>query len=68
VYLIVWRYVVRPEKVAEFIAAYGPGGAWSELFARAEGYGGTELYRQEDEPAQFLTIDRWRGAANFDLF
>ena len=67
-YVILWEYVVRPGKVEDFVKAYGPDGAWAELFARAEGFEATELYRQEDEAARFVTIDRWRGRADFDLF
>jgi heme-degrading monooxygenase HmoA len=66
--VILWEYVVRPGKVEAFVAAYGPGGPWAELFARAEGFEATELYRQEDEPTRFLTIDRWRSRADFEAF
>ena len=67
-YVILWEYVVRPGKVEDFIHAYGSEGAWAELFGRAEGFEGVELYRQDGEPARFLTIDRWRSAADFDAF
>jgi len=62
----VWRYVVRPEHFADFERTYGPSGAWARLFAEAEGYQGTELLR--DGEGRYLTIDRWRDAADFDAF
>lgn len=62
----VWRYVVRPAHIADFERTYGPSGAWAELFARADGYLGTELLRGGE--GRYLTIDRWRSAADFDAF
>jgi hypothetical protein len=31
---IVWEFVVKEEARGQFELAYGPGGAWSKLFAR----------------------------------
>ena len=61
-------YKVEAGQVDDFIAAYGPAGAWSRLFARAEGYGGTQLYRDVDKADRFLTVDRWADAARWDAF
>ena len=63
---ILWTYRVKPEAQAEFEAAYGPAGDWARLFARQDGYLGTELLRGED--GAWLTIDRWRDLADFDAF
>ena len=57
---------MRPEHVAEFEAAYGPGGDWARLFFRHPHYLGTELLRGRD--GVYLTIDRWRSEAGFDEF
>lgn len=69
-YVIVWEFVVRPEKVTEFVAAYKSDGAWAKLFAQADGYVGTELLRStdSDQAATFVTIDRWKTADNFTRF
>ena len=67
-YVIVWEYVVPPAKVEDFVSAYGAGGAWAELFGLADGFEGVELYRQEDVPARFVTVDRWRTAGDFAAF
>jgi heme-degrading monooxygenase HmoA len=69
-YVIVWEFVVRPEKIDEFVAAYKSGGAWAKLFARADGYIGTELLRSTDsgQAATFVTIDRWKTADDFTRF
>ena len=64
--LILWRYTVRLEAIADFARVYGPAGDWADLFARGEGYLGTELWRGPGD--SFLTLDRWRSAADFDAF
>ncbi len=52
-YIIVWEFVVRPEKVTAFVAAYQSDGAWAKLFAQADGYIGTELLHSTDQAATF---------------
>jgi heme-degrading monooxygenase HmoA len=69
-YVILWEFVVPPEKVDAFIDAYKYDGAWAKLFAQAEGYVGTELLRSTEarqEPT-FLTVDRWQHAEDFTRF
>ena len=58
---LVWRYEVLEEARAAFEATYAPTGAWAQLFARAGGYRGTELFRAED--GSYLTLDIWRARA-----
>jgi heme-degrading monooxygenase HmoA len=69
-YVILWEFVVPPEKVDAFIAAYKDDGAWAKLFAQAEGYAGTELLcsTEADQEPTFLTIDRWNSAEDFTRF
>jgi heme-degrading monooxygenase HmoA len=64
----VWTYLVRRGQEGTFARIYGPDGDWVRLFRRAEGYLGTELYRDRDRPGRFLTVDRWRGEAAFRAF
>ena len=56
---IVWEFVVREEARGQFELAYGPGGAWSKLFARCPGFRGTTLLRDTHNPRRYLTIDLW---------
>ena len=49
------------DRVAAFTAAYTADGAWGELFGRAAGFLGTELYRDAVRADRFLTIDRWQN-------
>lgn len=63
---LVWRYEVKEDARTAFETTYGPDGAWAKLFARADGYCGTELLRATD--GVYLTIDRWRTLEDFAAF
>jgi heme-degrading monooxygenase HmoA len=60
---IVWEFVVKEEARGQFELAYGPGGAWSKLFARCPGFRGTTLLRDTKNPRRYLTIDFWDTVA-----
>ena len=64
----VWEYEVPGDQVAAFTVAYAADGPWAELFARADGFLGTELYRDAALAGRFLTIDRWRNEADWRSF
>lgn len=63
---IIWRYEVHEAHRADFESVYGPTGDWARLFARGEGFRGTELLRAAD--GSYLTLDVWRAKADFDAF
>jgi heme-degrading monooxygenase HmoA len=67
-YWVVWSFDVKPAQVKAFERAYGPDGEWTKLFARASGFEGTELRREPDRPAHYLTIDRWRTRDDYRRF
>lgn len=56
---IIWAFVVKEEARGQFELAYGPGGAWSKLFAQCPGFRGTTLLRDTKDPQRYLTIDLW---------
>ena len=60
---IVWEFVVKEEARGQFELAYGPGGAWSKLFARSPGFRGITLLRDTKNPRRYLTIDFWDTGA-----
>ncbi|MBL7201919.1 MAG: antibiotic biosynthesis monooxygenase [Anaerolineae bacterium] len=60
---IVWEFVVKEEARGQFELAYGPGGAWSKLFARCPGFRGTTLLRDTENPRRYLTIEFWDTGA-----
>ncbi len=59
-FVTVWKFVVRPERAAEFERHYGPDGSWAELFRRSAGYVRTELFRGDQH--EYITIDYWENA------
>ena len=67
-YSYAWAYRVRPEKVEEFLQLYGPKGSWVELFRKAEGYLGTELYRDREDTLRYVTIDHWASEEAYNEF
>jgi heme-degrading monooxygenase HmoA len=56
---IVCEFVVKEEARGQFELAYGPGGAWSKLFAQSPGFRGTTLLRDTKNPRRYLMIDLW---------
>jgi heme-degrading monooxygenase HmoA len=56
---IIWQYEVREAFRAKFELAYGPGGAWSQLFGSSPGYRGTVLLRDAHHPQRYLSIHNW---------
>jgi heme-degrading monooxygenase HmoA len=63
---LVFSYDVR--EPAEFERAYGPDGDWSQFFAGARGFIGTELLRDVEAPGRYLVIDRWESADAYNAF
>jgi heme-degrading monooxygenase HmoA len=60
---IVWEFVVKEDARGQFELAYGPGGAWSKLFARCPGFRGITVLRDTKSPRRYLTIDLWESEA-----
>jgi heme-degrading monooxygenase HmoA len=68
VFVRVWEYEVPGDRAEAFTAAYAADGAWGELFGRAAGFLGTELYRDAARADRFLTIDLWQDEQNWRSF
>ncbi len=67
-FVVVWQFEIAEEKIPAFEAAYGPEGAWAQLFRTSPDYLGTELLRDAYVPGSYLTIDRWSGEEAFRAF
>jgi heme-degrading monooxygenase HmoA len=67
-FVVVWKFDIAEEKIAAFEAAYGPQGAWAQLFGTSPDYQGTEFLRDAYIPGSYLTIDRWASEADFRAF
>ena len=49
-FVVVWQFEIAEDKMAGFEAAYGPDGAWAQLFRTSPNYLGTELLRDAYVP------------------
>jgi heme-degrading monooxygenase HmoA len=67
-YVYVWAFRVATQHRDAFEQAYGAGGAWTALFAQADGYLGTTLLADRTVAGRYLTIDRWRDEAAYRAF
>ncbi len=67
-YVIVWEFRTRPGREAEFVAQYGPEGAWARLFRKSDGYIRTELLKDVAEERRFVTLDCWKSEEEFEKF
>jgi heme-degrading monooxygenase HmoA len=67
-FVVVWQFEIVEEKIANFEAAYGPDGAWAQLFRTSPDYRGTELLRDAYIPGSYLTVDRWSSEEAFRAF
>ena len=67
-HLRIWKFRPPEDRVQEFVRAYAEDGRWASLFAKAEGYLGTALLAPAEPAGWWLTIDRWRSAADFRAF
>jgi heme-degrading monooxygenase HmoA len=63
---ILWRYRVAPDAREAFEEAYGPAGAWAQLFGQAFGFTRTELLRGAE--GVYATLDYWTDWASFEAF
>jgi heme-degrading monooxygenase HmoA len=59
---VVYEFIIKDESRGQFELTFGPGGAWSKLFARSEGFRGTTVMRDVENPCRYLTIELWETA------
>ena len=67
-HIIIWKYQVKAESVAEFEKRYNPNGTWANLFKKNNGYLGTEFLHDEEKPDFYVTIDRWVSREAYEEF
>lgn len=67
-YVIIWEYQVKAERVEKFAEIYGARGEWTELFQKQNGYLGTELLRDPQNYQRYITIDRWNSMGDYESF
>ncbi len=57
------EFIVKEEARGQFELAYGPGGAWSKVFARSQGFRGITLLRDTKNPRRYLAVEFWDSEA-----
>jgi heme-degrading monooxygenase HmoA len=67
-FVIVWEYMARPDRIEEFEALYRPDGDWVALFRRSSGFVGTTLMRDLHDPDRYVIADRWSTDAAYEAF
>lgn len=67
-YVIIWEYQVKADRIMEFEKIYSSNGAWTELFRKGSGFISTELLHDEMNPQRYITIDRWASAKDYEAF
>ena len=67
-YTYIWEYIVREDKIEEFVEAYNSDGLWVQLFKKSPGYITTDLIRDRRNPRRFVTIDRWESFEHWQQF
>jgi heme-degrading monooxygenase HmoA len=60
---IIYEYRIKEGAGGHFELAYGPGGAWSKLFAPCPGFRGITLLRDTEDLRRYLAIELWDTAA-----
>jgi heme-degrading monooxygenase HmoA len=60
---VICEFVVQEQACGRFELAFGPGGAWSKLFAGSPGFRGITLLRDVKNPRRYLAIEVWDSEA-----
>jgi hypothetical protein len=60
---LVREFVIHGDMCAQFELTFGPGGAFSELFASKPGFRGLSLMRDVDNSQRYLSVEIWESKA-----
>jgi heme-degrading monooxygenase HmoA len=66
--VVLWEYVVKPDRLEDFEALYRPDGAWTAFFRGCPAFVSTTLWRDHSDPRRYLVADRWTSATIYDEF
>ena len=67
-FVILWEFEVKPGCEQSFESAYGPEGAWSQLFRHDPGYLKTLLLKDPSRTRMYLSLDFWHSESAFRSF
>jgi heme-degrading monooxygenase HmoA len=63
---LVFVYDVRHDE--EFERVYGSDGDWARFFRAGQGYVGTEVLKDVEQPGRYLVVDRWESRDAYNAF
>jgi hypothetical protein len=67
-YVIVWKYKVKPACSERFEHEYGKQGSWSVFFGDSDKYIGSFLCKSDEEPEVYLLVDKWKDQISYNDF
>ena len=67
-FLVLWRFEVKPGSERSFESVYGPSGGWAQLFHRDPHYLETRLLHDVLQPRTYFTLDMWESEHAHELF
>ena len=65
-FIIAWKYIIKPKFRNEYIDTYKENGKWSRLFKRSESYKYSKLFQKDN--AEYLLIDAWESEETYNNF
>lgn len=60
---IVWEFSISADNKGQLELVFGPGGAWSKVYAAAPGFRGTTVMRDIGQAARYLVVSVWDSEA-----
>lgn len=67
-FVILWEFEVKPGSEERFQNAYGPNGAWVQLFRSHPCFRGTQLLCDPSRPLFYFTLDFWDSETAYQDF
>jgi heme-degrading monooxygenase HmoA len=67
-FVVVWEYTVKPDRIEDFESFYRPDGPWPKLFRQYPGFVSTTLMKDLRNPRRYVVADRWTSQALYDEF
>lgn len=67
-HIIIWKFIVRPDREEEFMRAYNSNGRWAQFFSRDNRFQKTLLSKSATSPGEYVTIDYWETGDAYKEF
>lgn len=67
-FIVVWEFTVKPDRIEDFESFYRPDGPWTALFHKYPGFVSTTLMKDLRNPRRYVVADRWTSQKLYDEF